>query len=101
MITETIFEQLANLSKIDFYSENSEKGQVKFIEDLNLIVNFVAKATEFDENKFASYDDTLENNSVSFSQLRDDVEISTASPEKLLANTNSENNCYIIPRVID
>ena len=93
MIDSTTFVHLANLSKIDF----CEESQVRFAEDLNLIADFVSKVTEFD----GSYDDISENKQISFSDLREDVAISTATPEQLLNNTESENNCYIIPRVID
>jgi aspartyl/glutamyl-tRNA(Asn/Gln) amidotransferase C subunit len=88
------FQNLCNLSKFDF----SEKEQVRFIEDLNAIAAFVGKVTEFD----AEYDDTAEmSRALRSADLREDTVISAATPEQLLANTKSDNNCYIIPRVVD
>ena len=93
MIDTQLFSRLTELCKFDF----SENEQAEFTEDLNAIVDFVGKVKEFD----GVYDDTADGNSVPYSSLREDVEIRTAAPEQLLSNTNSENNCYIIPRVID
>ena len=92
---EQKFANLATLCKFDF----CETEQVKFTEDLNGIVEFVGKVKEFD----GQYDDTADNNQVNFDDLREDVAVVTATPEQLLANCNtqSDNNCYIIPRVID
>jgi Asp-tRNA(Asn)/Glu-tRNA(Gln) amidotransferase C subunit len=67
-------------------------------EDLSAIVEFVGKVKEFGGK---DYDDFAEGNHVTFDDLREDKEIRRATPEQLLANTDSENNCYVIPRVID
>ncbi|MCL1865825.1 MAG: aspartyl/glutamyl-tRNA amidotransferase subunit C [Oscillospiraceae bacterium] len=93
MINEKIFADLTVLSKFDF----TESEQSRFIGDLNAIVDFIGLVKDFD----GYYDDTADNNHVTFSDLREDVEISTATPEQLLSNTESENNCYVIPRVLD
>jgi len=92
-MNEQKFLNLAALSKIDF----SEVEQAKFIEDLDNIISFIGKVKDFD----GEYDDTADNRQVIYSDLREDVMASTANPEQLLSNTNSQNNCYIIPRVID
>jgi aspartyl/glutamyl-tRNA(Asn/Gln) amidotransferase C subunit len=92
MINQEKFTQLSDLSKIDFTGEE----QARFTADLNGIAEFVGKVKEF---AGAAYDDTLEN-SVSFSELREDSEVRTATPEQLLANTASENDCYVIPKVV-
>ncbi|MCL1789482.1 MAG: aspartyl/glutamyl-tRNA amidotransferase subunit C [Oscillospiraceae bacterium] len=92
MLEKNAFNRLCELSKIDF----SEDNQEEFTQDLNDIINFVGKVRAFS----GKYDDTLENE-VAYSDLRDDVEIPTASVEQLLCNTKSDKNCYIIPRVID
>ncbi|MCL2071013.1 MAG: aspartyl/glutamyl-tRNA amidotransferase subunit C [Oscillospiraceae bacterium] len=92
MIDGKTFDRLTVLSKFDFSAE----GKERFTDDLNAIVDFVGKVTEFD----GVYDDTLEN-AVSYADLRNDTAISTASVEQLLSNTDFENNCYIIPKVID
>ena len=91
-MNDTVFDKLVELSKFDFPDETRRE----FAQDLNNIIEFVGKVKEFD----GKYDDTLEHK-VSYSDLRDDVESRTASSEQLLSNTESDKNCYIIPRVID
>jgi len=93
MIDSKKFTRLTTLSKVDF----TEEGQLRFIDDLNSIVGFVGKVKEFE----GEYDDTADNCEVSYSDLREDVAVSVATPEQLLANAEFENNCYIIPKVID
>jgi len=91
------FSHLANLSKLNF----SEKEEAALIDDLNLIAGFIDKVCEYDEQGLKPYDDTIDSGCVSYSQLREDASAVTATPQQLLANTQSENNCYTIPRVID
>ena len=93
MIDKQTFKKLSRLSKIDFTLPEEES----LIIQLNDIVAFISQVTEFD----GEYDDTLENNITAYADLREDVKIPTATPEQLLANTVSENDCYIIPKVVD
>ncbi|MCL2036347.1 MAG: aspartyl/glutamyl-tRNA amidotransferase subunit C [Oscillospiraceae bacterium] len=92
MIDNKTFARLSELSKFDF----TEEGGARFNSELNEIAEFVSKVCDFG----GEYDDIADNNHVTFSQLREDVSVSTATPEQLLANTESLNNCYIIPKVI-
>jgi len=94
-MNETTFARLATLCKFDFTSKN----QAEFIEDLDKIIEFVGKVREFD----GVYDDTVDAKTVavSYTDLREDVAAVTATPEQLLTNTQFENNCYVIPKVID
>ena len=93
MLDEKFFTRLSGLSKFDF----SEGAQERFLQDLNAIIGFVGKVREFE----GEYDDIAEGKQIAYSDLREDVAISTATPEQLLANTNSGNDCYVIPKVID
>ena len=93
MIDEKMFEQLTALSKFDF----TDEGKERFIKDLNAIIGFIGKVKEFD----GEYDDKAVHNEVPFSDLREDVAFVTATPEQLLLNTQSANNCYVIPKVIE
>jgi aspartyl/glutamyl-tRNA(Asn/Gln) amidotransferase C subunit len=93
MIDKQWFNQLVVLCKFDF----CEQSQARFTDDLNAIIEFVGKVKEFD----GSYDVCGDGNQVSFADLREDMAISSATPEQLLANTNYENNCYTIPKVVD
>jgi len=86
------FERLSTLSKIDF----SPDDETKFMNDLNYIIGFIDKVKEFQ----GEYDDKAENKQVSYAELREDIAVVTATPEQLLANTVSDNNCYVIPRVM-
>jgi len=92
-LNENFFSQLSILSKFDF----TEDEKNKFSEDLNGIIEFIGKVKEFD----GSYDDTADKNPLLYGELREDIVVPAAAPEQLLANTESQNNCYIIPRVID
>ncbi len=97
MIDKKVFDELSVLSKFDFTPEQEEK----FISDLNKIVEFVGRVKKADEEFGTVYDDTADNNAVCYDSLREDVARVTATPEQLLANTESERNCYVIPKVLD
>jgi Asp-tRNA(Asn)/Glu-tRNA(Gln) amidotransferase C subunit len=90
-LDENSFSRLTELSK--FKLDFSQEKQLQ----LNDIFKFVGKVTEYG----GEYDIVAENRQVPYSALREDTVIPTATPEQLLANTNFDNNCYIIPRVID
>jgi len=92
MINQTKFNALCTLSKFDFTPED----EGRFINELNAIIGWISKVKDFN----GVYDDTLEA-AVAFSDLREDVQIPPPTVEQLLANTKSENDCYVIPKVVD
>jgi aspartyl/glutamyl-tRNA(Asn/Gln) amidotransferase C subunit len=92
MIDQNKFTQLSALSKIDFTPEEESR----FTTDLNAIIAWIDGVKSFP----GVYDDTLEE-AVAFADLREDLQIRTATPEQLLSNTKSENDCYVIPKVVD
>ena len=48
-----------------------------------------------------TYDDTKDFNSIAFSQLRRDEAAPSFSPEKLLSNTDPEDGCYVVPKMVE
>ncbi|MCL2634271.1 MAG: aspartyl/glutamyl-tRNA amidotransferase subunit C [Oscillospiraceae bacterium] len=92
-IDKQMFDKLSELSKIDFTGAE----ETALTGELDDIIEFIGKVKEFS----GEYDDMRDGNSVGFSDLRDDVRITTATPEQLLSNTVCENDCYVIPKVVD
>ena len=95
IVNKETFLKLTTLCKFDFPEVQKEE---KFTDDLNAIIQFVGKVNEYGG---AVYDDTADGKQVGFDDLREDVAVVTATPEQLMRNTQSDNNCYIIPRVVD
>lgn len=93
MIDTTIFDALCEASQLSF----SESEKEKMILNLNSLVEFTDSVRNFDD----VYDDTKDTESVSFNDLRDDVCLPSYTPEKLLANTESLFECYIIPKIME
>ena len=47
------------------------------------------------------YDDTKDNNSISYDEVRKDVAKPSFPTEKLLSNTQPSGNCYVVPKMVD
>ena len=47
------------------------------------------------------YDDTKDNNSISLGEVREDVAQPSFPTEKLLANAENTDNCYVVPKVVE
>ena len=47
------------------------------------------------------YDDTKDNNSISYDEVRKDVAKPSFPTEKLLSNTQPSDNCYVVPKMVD
>jgi len=92
-INKQTFDKLSELSKIDF----TEQEEAIITADLNNLISFIENVTEFS----GEYDPLLADNAVGYAQLREDKAVKTATAEQLLANTVSENDCYVIPKVVD
>ena len=48
-----------------------------------------------------TYDDTKDNNSISLSEVREDVPQPSFPTEKLLSNAENRDNCYVVPKVVE
>lgn len=84
---------LSNLGKINFTDEELER----FGNDMSEIINLMDKIKEID----ISYDDTKDNNAVSFKDLREDVAKESLSVDELLKNAEHMDDCFIVPKVVD
>ncbi len=48
-----------------------------------------------------TYDDTMDNNSISFADVREDEAKPSFPTEKLLRNAGSREKCFVVPKVVD
>ncbi len=86
-------QHLCELSKLNYDGESLEKVAAEMTD----IIALMDGIKEFD----LSYDDTKDNNSISFSEVREDIAKPSLPTEKLLQNTKNRDNCYVVPKVIE
>lgn len=84
---------LCDLSKLNF----SEDEKTVVMKEMSEIINLMDTVKGFD----VTYDDTKDNNTIEFEQLREDVAENSFPTEKLLSNTISQDNCYVVPKLVD
>ncbi len=84
---------LCSLSRLNY--DESELEQLS--KDMTDIVNLMDGIKEFD----LTYDDTKDNNSISFNEVREDVAQPSYPTEKLLQNAKSIDNCFVVPKVVE
>ena len=84
---------LCELSKLNYDSEALEK----VMSELSDIIALMDGIKDFD----LIYDDTKDNNSVKFSDLREDIALPSFTAERLLINAQSRDNCYVVPKVLE
>ncbi|MDR1753617.1 MAG: aspartyl/glutamyl-tRNA amidotransferase subunit C [Eubacterium sp.] len=88
-----MFKQLAELSKLKF----SESESQKLIDELTGFIKLSDILKDFNQD----YSDKKDDNTINFRDLRPDVAGFSYSPEKLLSNTESIDNCYQIPKLLE
>lgn len=86
-------QHLCELSKLNY----DEDGLKKVSAEMTDIISMMDGIKEFD----LSYDDTKDNNSISFGEVREDIAKASLSPEKLMQNVQGSENCYVVPKVVD
>ncbi|MBQ8172277.1 MAG: Asp-tRNA(Asn)/Glu-tRNA(Gln) amidotransferase subunit GatC [Oscillospiraceae bacterium] len=86
-------QHLCELSKLNYDDEALEK----VASEMTDIISLMDGIKEFD----LSYDDTKDNNSISFGEVREDIVKPSFSPEKLMQNAKSVDDCYVVPKVVD
>ena len=86
-------QHLCELSKLNYDDEALEK----VASEMTDIISLMDGIKEFD----LSYDDTKDNNSISFGEVREDIVKPSFSPEKLMQNAQSVDDCYVVPKVVD
>ena len=84
---------LCELSKLNFTEE--EKNNV--IEEMGDIINLMDTIKDFD----VTYDDTKDNNQINYADVREDVPMPSFDTEKLQQNTESRDNCYVVPKMME
>lgn len=90
--TNTI-RHLCELSKLD-YDENALE---KVRDEMSDIIDLMDTIKSFD----LTYDDTKDNNSIKFSDTREDAALPSFPTEKLLANAENTDGCYVVPKVVE
>lgn len=86
-------EHLCELSKLDY----DEEGMKKVMGEMGAIIELMDEIKEFD----LAYDDTKDGNEIRFSDTRKDVSEESFPTEKLLANAENTNGCYVVPKVVE
>lgn len=86
-------QHLCELSKLNY----DEAGLEKVMGEMSSIIELMDTIKSFD----LTYDDTKDNNSIRFEETREDVAKPSFPPEKLLANTENTEGCYVVPKVVE
>ncbi len=86
-------QHLCELSRLRY-----EGGELeKVMGEMTDIVKLMDTIRDFD----LSYDDTRDNNSIAFSEVREDEPQPSFPREKLLSNAESSESCYVVPKVVE
>ncbi|MBE6902031.1 MAG: Asp-tRNA(Asn)/Glu-tRNA(Gln) amidotransferase subunit GatC [Ruminococcaceae bacterium] len=89
----TMIQHLCDLSRLNYEEHELDKLAQK----MTYIVQLMDGIKEFD----LTYDDTADNDYVSFSELRKDIAQPSFPTEMLLANAKSSDKCFVVPKVIE
>lgn len=84
---------LCNLSKLNY----SDEEKIVVMGEMSEIINLMDTVKGFD----VVYDDTKDNNMINFEQVREDIPENSYPTDKLLSNTKPQNNCYVVPKMVD
>lgn len=86
-------EHLCELSKLNY----DEEGLRKVMGEMSDIIELMDGIKEFD----LEYDDTKDNNQIRFGDTREDKAEESFPAEKLLANAENTDGCYVVPKVVE
>ncbi len=86
-------EHLCELSKLNY----DEAGMQKVMGEMSDIIDLMDEIKEFD----LTYDDTKDNNQIRFCDTREDKPEESFPAEKLLANAENTDGCYVVPKVVE
>ncbi len=84
---------LCELSKLDY----DENGLNKVMGEMSDIIDLMDEIKSFD----LSYDDTKDHNEIRFQDTREDIAEPSFPTEKLLANAENRDGCYVVPKVVE
>lgn len=86
-------EHLCGLSKLSY----DEEGMEKVMGEMSSIIDLMDEIKSFD----LEYDDTKDGNEIRFADTREDVPEESFPTEKLLANAENTDGCYVVPKVVE
>lgn len=86
-------DHLSELSKLNF----SEDEKTTYISQMNSIIELMDTIKNFD----VVYDDTKDGNEINYNEVREDIACNSFETEKLLANTEPQDNCYVVPKMME
>lgn len=86
-------QHLCELSKLNY----DEAGLEKVMGEMSDIIDLMDTIKSFD----LTYDDTKDNNSISLSEVREDIAQPSFPTEKLLSNAENSGSCYVVPKVVE
>lgn len=89
----TTIQHLCGLSKLNY----DDTALEKVMGEMTDIIDLMDTIKSFD----LTYDDTKDNNSINFCETREDIAQPSFPAEKLLANADSRDNCYVVPKVVE
>lgn len=84
---------LCELSKLNY----DEAGLQKVMGEMSNIIDLMDEIKEFD----LAYDDTKDNDQIRFGDTREDKAEESFPTEKLLANAENTDGCYVVPKVVE
>lgn len=86
-------DHLCELSKLNFNDEEKQK----VMEEMSAIIELMDTVKEID----LTYDDTKDNNSITYSEVRKDAAKPSYPTDRLLSNTEPQDNCYVVPKMVE
>ncbi|WP_294408166.1 Asp-tRNA(Asn)/Glu-tRNA(Gln) amidotransferase subunit GatC [uncultured Ruminococcus sp.] len=84
---------LAELGKLEFSDEELEKVSG----EMTGIIDLMDTIKEID----VTYDDTKDNHNVYLNDIRKDEVAASMPTEKVLQNAVNQNNCFVVPKVVE
>lgn len=84
---------LAELGKLEFTDEELEKAS----EDMTSIIELMDTVKEID----VTYDPILDNKNVYLNDLRADETAESLETAKILQNAKNQQNCFVVPKVVE
>ena len=84
---------LAELGKLHFTSEEMEQMAI----EMTNIIDIMDTVKEID----VEYDALADNKNIYLNDLREDVKAESFSTEKILQNAVNDENCFVVPKVVE
>lgn len=84
---------LAELGKLSFTPEEMEKMAA----EMTSIIEIMDTVKEID----VEYDALADNKNIYLNDLREDVEADSFPTEKILQNAVNDENCFVVPKVVE